>query len=136
MISAKIREYVVTKAGNSSICFATNLKVSNLPAPMSSCLNVLAPPFNPLNWFNQLHGDPTKQSFFGVDIQLGTETATHFRRDHAQLVFRNTNHQRELCAQQVRDLCRRPDGQLFFTGKISRQDPPAFHSNRSQALMN
>ena len=102
---------------------------------MNRRLHVLAPRFDPFDRFAELHRDPAEQRFFGVDVQLRSEAAADFRRDHAQLVFGNADHERDLRAHEVRDLCRRPERQLFFAGKVTSENAARLHRDRRESLV-
>src|SRR6185503_12664240 len=115
MISAEIGKHVVAKTRYRPVVVATDLDVADLASAVNRSLNVFAAAFDPLHRFAELHGYPSKQSFFGINVQLRSEAAADFRGDHSQFVFRHPDHQRELSSQQVRDLSRRPDCQLLLS---------------------
>src|SRR4030095_2076620 len=104
MIGTEVRKHTVTQSIYCSVVLERNLDVANLSASVNCRLNVFSTRFDPLHGFAELHRDPTDECFLTVNIQLGAKAAADFRSDHAQLVFRNANHDRELSAQQMRNL--------------------------------
>src|SRR6266404_8745634 len=104
MISAEISEDVVAQSGQSAIVLTPNLDVTHLSAPVNCRLHIFAPAFDPFDRLAKLDRYPAEQSFFCIDVELGAKAAANFRRNHAQLVLCDANHQGELGAKQVRDL--------------------------------
>src|SRR5215203_3587141 len=104
MVSPEIRKNAVTQTCERSIIFERYFDGADLSASMNSGLNIFASGFDPLNGFVQLHRYPSQQRFFAVDVQFGSETASDFRRDHTQFVFRNADHDCDLSSHQVRYL--------------------------------
>ena len=135
MIGAEIRKDAVTQTGKRAVVLERDFDVANLAAAMNRRLHVFASRFDPLDGFAKLHRDPAEQRFFRVNIQLRSKTAADFRRDHAQLVFGNSDHECDLRAHQVRDLCRRPDRQFFFAGKITREHAARLHRDRRESFV-
>src|SRR5205085_9193638 len=98
-----------------------DLDLADLIAPMNRRLHVLAPRLDPLAGLSRLHRNPTEQRLLRIDVQLRAEAAADLRRDDAQFVFRHADHERELRAQEVRNLRRRPDGEFLFARQITRE---------------
>ena len=78
MISAEIREHVVTQARDCAVILTANFHGADLRSTMNRRLKVFATCFNPFRRFAKLHRDPTEQSFFRVNIQLRTKAAADF----------------------------------------------------------
>ena len=104
MIGAHVREDVVAKPCDRAVVVAADFDIADLPAPVNRRLNVFAASLYPLHRLAELHGNPSEQSFFGIDVELRAEAAADFGRDDSQFVFGNADHQSKLSAQQVRNL--------------------------------
>ena len=75
------------------------------------------------------------QSFFGINVQFASEPAADFGCDDAGAMFRNADHHRQLCLQQMRDLSRRPDHQFVFRQLRCGDRAAGFHRNRREPLI-
>src|SRR5437870_3150052 len=106
MISAEISKDIVAKASNRAVVLAADFDSADLGPSMNGGLNVFTTRLDPFRRLAELHRDPTQQGLLSINIQLRTKAAANFRRDHAQFVFRNSDHQGELGSQQVWNLRR------------------------------
>ena len=75
------------------------------------------------------------EPFLGIHVQLGTESATDFGRDHAHAVFRDTDHQGELRSEQMWNLCGRPNDQLIVRHLQSGDGTASLHRDRCKPLI-
>src|SRR6185369_1368308 len=76
VISAHVCEDAVTQSEHGAVVLYCDFDIANLAASMDRRLDVFTPRFDPLNWFPELHRDPTEERFFRVDIQLGSKATT------------------------------------------------------------
>src|ERR1700738_1394919 len=102
MIRAQISKDVVTQSSQSAVILTAAFALSYVPTTRTRGLPVFASGLNPLHRFAELHRDPSEQRFLGIDIQFGAKTAADFRSNHAELVFRNADHESHLGTHQVR----------------------------------
>src|SRR6266403_5103188 len=104
MIGTKIGEDVVAQTGDGAVILTTDFHCANLGAAMNRRLHVLTTRLDPFDRFPELHRNPTEQGFFRINIKFRAEPAANFRRDYAELVFSQTNHQRDLGAHEMWNL--------------------------------
>src|SRR5574338_232454 len=135
MIRAEIREDAVTQSEQRAVVFERDFDIADLTATMNRRLNIFATRFDPLHGFPELHRDPAEQCFFRVHVQLRSETAADFWRDHAQLVFGNSEHERDLRAHEMRNLCRRPECQFFFAREVTGKDAARLHRDGRESFV-
>jgi hypothetical protein len=72
---------------------------------------------------------------FSVDVDLGAETAAHFRRDRTNPILSETCQCRDEGSEDVRVLRRRPDGHRLLARLEVRDHPAGFHRARREALV-
>src|SRR6185369_6297062 len=118
-----------------AIILERDFDIADLATTVNRRRDVLASCFDPLNGFGKLHRNPTEQRFLRIDVQLRSKTAPNFRSDHTQLVFGHPNHECDLRAHEVRDLCRRPERELFFAGEIACEHAAWLHRDRCEPSM-
>ena len=83
MISAEIREDLVTQAGDCTVILAAYFHRTDLRSTMNRRLHVFASGLDPFHRFAKLHRDPTQQSFFRVNIQFRTKASADFGCNNA-----------------------------------------------------
>src|SRR6266403_1682966 len=104
MLSTKLGEDVVAQTGDGAVILTTDFHRANLGATMNRRLHVLTTRLDPFDRFAQLRRNPTEQGFFRINIEFRAEAAANFRRDYAELVFSQADHQRDLCAHEMWNL--------------------------------
>src|SRR6266849_3249970 len=105
-----------------------------MAAAVDGAKEVFAARFDPLYGFTDLHGDEAHKSFFGIDIEFAAEAAAHFRRNHEHTILGDAEHLGDKSSQQVRDLRRRVESQIFFRATIVGDNTARFHGGRDKAL--
>src|SRR5579871_85441 len=107
MISAEILDQFELDAENRSVLLRGNLIVVDVAAAVNRAHEIFTAPFDPLHRLSDLHGHEAHESLFGMDIQLASEAAAHFRRHDAETVLLNAEHLRNERAHEMWDLGRR-----------------------------
>ena len=135
MVRAQVGYHLAPQADHGPVLFDRQLHFVDLGAALNRAHDILPARFGPLHRTAELPGQVGQQGLFPIHIELGAESSSDFRRDHAHAVLRDSQHDRNLRAHQVRDLGGGPEGDRFLPGVILCGHRAALHGNGSQALV-
>ena len=93
----------------------------------------LGPGLGVLDRLAQPAGDHQRDDLLGGDLQFAAEPAADVRGDHPELVLRDALGERDHQLEDVRDLGRRPHGDLL-AGRVDH-GRPRLHERRDQPLL-
>ena len=116
-----------------AVAFRGELDVLDEIAPVNRREVALAALLGPLHRAAERLGEVAHEELLGVDLELAPKAASDLRRDDAHLVLRKTEVQRGDELHEVRDLCRRPEGEL--AGVESGDDGARLHGVRDESLV-
>ena len=134
VIRAQVLNQLEPQTQNRAVAASRNLVIINVTAAVDGAQKILAARLDPLHGLADFHGHKAHERFFGVNIQLAAEAATHFRCDHAHPVFRKAQHLRHQRTQQVWNLRGRVEREIFFRAAVIGYHSARFHGSGDQAL--
>ena len=135
MIRAQVRGDLEAQRRDRAVALRGDLDVVDLIAAVDHRLEALRARLDVLDRAFELHRNPAQDGLFGIDVELGAETAADFRGDRPNLVLRQPEHHRELRAQQMRNLGSGVDRELLHPGVVVRDDRARLDRYRRHALV-
>ena len=135
MVRAQIGGDLETQPRDGPVALARDLEVVDLVAAVDHRFEALAARLAVLHRPLELHREPPDDRLFGVHVELGAEAAADFGGDRADAVLGKTEDERELRAQQVRDLGRRVERQRLGAGVPARRHRTGFDGDRREPLV-
>ncbi len=132
-VGTHVGEQVDVQRENGAVALGCDRDVLDLVAAVVGREQRLRAGLGPLDRLAQLDRRGEDEDLLGRDLQLAAEPAADVRGDHPQLVLGHARGGRRQRLEDVRDLRRRPHGQLL-TGRVD-DDGAGLHERRDEPLL-